>query len=76
MSVIIPTRVPYPGGTRPLKAVWHVPVDDASGAKTWWEFTCSRNAEAFVSQGSSCPKHNDSMGMCPHCKGKVIPCPP
>jgi hypothetical protein len=86
MSTIVEVMIPHPGGTRPLRKVWRVDVDTRSdveskadgsqhyvrGHTTTWEFTCIRNAEDFVKKGSACARHDDSLGMCPRCKGKIL----
>jgi hypothetical protein len=77
VSTIVEVMIPHPGGTRPLKKVWHVEVWHPNGldlvaASSVWQFTCIRNAEDFVAKGSTCARHDDSLGMCPRCKGKII----
>lgn len=73
MSTIVEVMIPHPGGTRPLKKVWRVGVPGPLGPEHHlWEFTCIRNAEDFVKKGLACARHDDSLGMCPICKGKIL----
>jgi hypothetical protein len=78
MSTIVEVMIPHPGGTRPLKKVWQVRVDapKVEGQMVTfsqvWQFTCIRNAEAFVAAGRKCEKHNDELGMCLRCKGVIL----